>query len=104
VVGPSEDGGYYLIGLKRAEPRIFERITWSTANVYAETVERAREAKLELVDLPKWYDVDDEKTLSVLKHELLNNERPEFATVNGYDARWTRKFLAQKTQLVDVSL
>ncbi len=96
VLGPSEDGGYYLIGVKRAEPRLFERITWSTERVYAETVERACEAGMELVELPRWYDVDDEATLAVLQRELLRGERPEFAVVNGFDARWTREFLRER--------
>jgi hypothetical protein len=96
VVGASEDGGYYLIGMRRSEPRLFERITWSTEHVYAETVERVRESKMELVELPKWYDVDDAATLEVLKRELLRGERPEFATLSGFDARSTRKFLAER--------
>lgn len=96
VLGPSEDGGYYLIGVKRAEPRLFERITWSTERVYAETVGRVCEAGMELVELPRWYDVDDEETLAVLQRELLHGERPEFAVVNGFDARWTREFLRER--------
>ncbi len=66
VVGPSQDGGYYLIGMKRAESRVFERIRWSTEHVYTETVHRVQEAGMELVELPKWYDVDDASTLAVL--------------------------------------
>lgn len=93
VLGGSHDGGYYLIGLKQAHAAPFERITWSTASVYAETVERVREAGLELVELPLWYDVDDAETLAVLEAELLAGKRPEFATVDGYDARETREWL-----------
>jgi hypothetical protein len=96
VLGPSADGGYYLIGLKRPEPRVFERITWSTEKVYAETVERVREAGLELVELPQWYDVDDACSLAVLERELLQGERPEFAAVSGYNAQWTREFLRER--------
>jgi hypothetical protein len=98
VIGPSEDGGYYLIGLKRAEPKVFERITWSTESVYAQTVERVREAGLELVELPKWYDVDDAATLAVLERELVHGERPAFATVGGYKAEWTREMLAERAR------
>ena len=96
VLGPSEDGGYYLIGLKRAHAALFERITWSTANVYAETVERVREVGLPLVELPMWYDVDDAATLAVLERELLLDEPPSFATAAGYDARSTRSYLAER--------
>ena len=100
VVGPSEDGGYYLIGMKRVESRVFERIRWSTNHVYAETVERVRQTGTKLVELPKWYDVDDAATLAVLKRELLNGEGPEFATVSGFDAQWTRKFLEERVSAV----
>jgi hypothetical protein len=100
VVGPSDDGGYYLIGMKHAEPRLFERITWSTAQVYAQTVERAREAAMKLVELPKWYDVDDAATLAVLEQELLIGEGPEFTKVDGFDARWTRQFLADRVSAI----
>jgi rSAM/selenodomain-associated transferase 1 len=93
VLGGSDDGGYYLIGLKRAHPEPFERITWSTASVYAETVERCAEAGLELVELPVWYDVDDAATLAVLEAELLDGVRPGFAAVDGYAAEATREFL-----------
>jgi len=95
VLGGSDDGGYYLIGMKQAHAAPFERITWSTASVYAETVERVREAGLELVELPVWYDVDDAATLALLEAELLEGKRPEFATVDGFDAQATREWLQQ---------
>lgn len=94
VLGPSQDGGYYLIGMKRAHAAPFERIAWSTGSVYAETVERCHEAGLEVVTLPLWYDVDDAATLDVLKAELLDGVAPEFVTVQGYAAPHTRALLA----------
>jgi hypothetical protein len=51
---------------------------------------------MDLVELAKWYDVDDAATLAVLERELLNGERPDFATVSGFDAQSTRKFLAER--------
>jgi len=103
VVGGSEDGGYYLIGLKRAERRVFEGIAWSTESVYAQTVERVRETGMELVELPAWYDVDDGATLAVLERELLLDERPAFAAAEGFDARWTREFLAERLRAREVN-
>jgi uncharacterized protein len=100
VVGPSDDGGYYLIGLKRADPKVFEGIAWSTERVYRETVGRARVAGLELVELPKWYDVDDSSSLAILARELLDGERPSFAMVCGFDARRSREFLAERARVV----
>jgi uncharacterized protein len=96
VIGPSDDGGYYLIGLKQTHVGVFEAIAWSTSTVYAETLERVNEAGLELVELPRWYDVDDTETLAVLEAELLLDERPGFAQVDGYDARATRDYLASR--------
>ncbi len=93
VLGGSDDGGYYLIGLKQAHAAPFERITWSTGSVLAETVERVREAGLELVELPLWYDVDDAATLRLLEAELLEGKRPGFAQIDGFDAAHTREFL-----------
>ncbi len=96
VLGPSEDGGYYLIGLKQAHPEPFERITWSTAQVLGETLTRCREANLEVVLLPTWYDVDDAKTLHVLNEELLNDTPPLFGEqrpLRGYPAPHTRDLL-----------
>jgi rSAM/selenodomain-associated transferase 1 len=97
VLGGSDDGGYYLIGLKQAHAAPFERITWSTGSVYAETVERVREAGIELVELPVWYDVDDAATLAVLEVELIEGKRPAFGKVDGYTAEATREFLRTRS-------
>jgi rSAM/selenodomain-associated transferase 1 len=99
VLGGSDDGGYYLIGLKVAHAEPFENITWSTGSVYAETVAQVRATGLELVELPVWYDVDDGATLAVLERELMGGERPGFAAAespNGYDAKATREFLVER--------
>ena len=96
VLGGSADGGYYLIGLKQAHSEPFERITWSTASVYSETVARVRDAGIELAELPLWYDVDDAATLALLEAELLERKRPSFAALSGYDACATRAFLADR--------
>jgi rSAM/selenodomain-associated transferase 1 len=74
VLGPAEDGGYYLIGLKQAHVRLFDEIAWSTPLVFAQTVERAREIGLEPLVLPKWYDVDDVASLQRLTAELLGED------------------------------
>jgi hypothetical protein len=70
VLGPAEDGGYYLIGLKRPHTRLFEGIAWSTERVLAQTLDRAAELGLETVTLPTWYDVDDAASLRRLCGEL----------------------------------
>jgi uncharacterized protein len=74
VLGPAEDGGYYLIGLKRSNRRLFEDIPWSTGVVLAKTLERAAESGLKVELLPAWYDVDDEPSLLRLIGELKDGE------------------------------
>lgn len=66
VIGPSSDGGYYLIAFKRTTffPKIFEKIVWSTNTVYSETIERLKKGKRKVHILPLWSDID---TLEDLK-------------------------------------
>jgi len=71
VLGPSDDGGYYLIGLKQDHRRLFEQIDWSTERVLEQTMQRAAELDLEVKLLPSGYDVDDRVTLRRLCDELL---------------------------------
>ena len=98
VLGPSHDGGYYLIGLKQPHPEPFERISWSTPTVLAETRQRCTEAALELVELPLWYDVDDSPTLALLEAELLQDHPPTFTSLPGYSSPHTRQFLLDMHQ------
>ena len=72
VLGPSNDGGYYLLGLKQEHPRLFEDITWSTEHVARQTLERAAEIGLPVHHLPEWYDVDDAIALDILRRELVH--------------------------------
>lgn len=58
VLGPAEDGGYYLIGLKGLHRELFSGIAWGTSTVLAETVHRARAAGLDVELLDPWSDVD----------------------------------------------
>jgi rSAM/selenodomain-associated transferase 1 len=108
VLGATDDGGYYLIGVKRAHRRLFEDIDWSTARVLAQTVERAAEVGLETVILPTWYDVDDGATLKRLCDELFlttiqktTGARNTTGAENleevqaGYAAPFTREYLAR---------
>jgi rSAM/selenodomain-associated transferase 1 len=58
VLGPARDGGYYLIGLREPQPRLFEGIPWSSATVLATTVERADQLGLMPAYLATLSDVD----------------------------------------------
>ena len=84
VLGPCDDGGYYLIGIKKPHQEIFERIDWSTERVLAQTKQRARELGLEVKLLPGGYDVDDEASLRRLCGELLGRNAPaHIAPIDG---------------------
>jgi len=87
VLGGSDDGGYYLVGIKRLHRRLFEQIDWSTERVFAQTLERAKEISLTTELLPTWYDVDDAATLDRLQRELAS---PDAAA---YGAKHTRAYL-----------
>lgn len=80
VLGPSDDGGYYLIGLKQAHHRVFAEIDWSTERVATQTLERAQEIGVEVELLPTWYDVDDRATLRRLCEGVLHGNEHAPAT------------------------
>jgi rSAM/selenodomain-associated transferase 1 len=63
ALGPSEDGGYYLIGTSGSHESIFDEIPWGSASAAAVTLERARASGLEVRLLAPWYDLDDPASL-----------------------------------------
>ncbi len=58
VVGPTFDGGYYLIGMKSIHKPLFENIQWSTEYVFGETIEKAKKLNLKIWSLKKLSDID----------------------------------------------
>jgi rSAM/selenodomain-associated transferase 1 len=70
VLGPAEDGGYWLLGMQAVEAGLFARIAWSTDGVADATRQRAAEAGLPMDVLGAWYDVDDQAGLQRLLDEL----------------------------------
>ena len=70
VLGPSEDGGYYLIGLCRPAPRLLREARLSTPHALADTLALARADQRRVTLLPPWYDVDDAASLQRLIAEL----------------------------------
>ena len=91
VLGPSDDGGYYLIGLKQIHQRLFEEIDWSTERVLNQTIQRAAELGVEVHKLPTGFDVDDRATLRRLCDELLGETPRSTSTI----APSTQKFLSE---------
>ena len=85
VLGPSEDGGYYLVGLKVLRAELFTEMPWSTDRVLPETLERAGRIGLRHALLPTWFDVDTPGDLERLRADLARD---------GAGARHTRRALA----------
>jgi rSAM/selenodomain-associated transferase 1 len=95
VLGKAVDGGYYLIGLKKAHHRLFADITWSSAAVFDQTMERARGLGLDIESLPAWYDVDDVESLRWLCEELFaGNGRHNPENLAAHQAPHTRNYLS----------
>jgi rSAM/selenodomain-associated transferase 1 len=80
VLGPCDDGGYYLIGLQQLHREVFEGIDWSTERVFEQTRQRATQIGVTVHELPRGFDVDDRATLHRLCDELLGeNARDNIA-------------------------
>ena len=86
VLGPCDDGGYYLIGLKKTQPRLLREVRMSTPTVLADTLTIAEEMGLQTCLLPVWYDVDTAVELQRLQVEL--------AQAQDHVASHTRAYLA----------
>lgn len=70
VLGPSDDGGYYLIGMSRMIPEIFTGIDWSTPGVFDQTMRQASTLSVKPALLEPWYDVDEPNDLRRLAANL----------------------------------
>jgi rSAM/selenodomain-associated transferase 1 len=95
VLGPSSDGGYYLLGLKQHHVRLFQDIAWSTGVVAAQTLERAAEIGLPVHVLPTWYDVDDRDALWLLRGELFHGLAFGGSKARRAEARHSRALIEQ---------
>jgi rSAM/selenodomain-associated transferase 1 len=69
TLGPTEDGGYYAIGMRRLHRMLFD-VEMSTPSVYADTLAQAEGAGLKITSLPIWYDVDRPEDLVRLRGSL----------------------------------
>lgn len=79
VIGPTEDGGYYLLGLNSREDGVFKDITWSSDLVFSETVKNFKKHSFSYEILPKWYDIDDKNGLKRLISENIATNSVDFA-------------------------
>ncbi|HEY0792262.1 MAG TPA: TIGR04282 family arsenosugar biosynthesis glycosyltransferase [Chthoniobacterales bacterium] len=91
VIGPADDGGYYVLGVHQAPPDLFAGIAWSTGQVFDQTLAAIQRAGLRAHVLPPWHDVDDSAGLQFLAREF-RGELPGRRT--GFLAPRTRAFLS----------
>lgn len=79
VIGPSEDGGYYLIGFTNQSfsQKVFDNINWSTSGVFEETIYKLKSERKKIFILEKWHDVD---TIQDLKELYKKNINTNFKT------------------------
>ena len=76
VLGPSLDGGYYLVGLNRELPVLFRRMTWSHGQVLAVTLARLRALKIPSFQLSPWFDIDTPADLKAFTQDwVMPNQR-----------------------------
>ena len=101
ILGPSRDGGYYLLGLKVPHRRLFEDVAWSTDQVATQTIARAAEIGLEVDVLPEWYDVDDAASLRMLCVEL-DDARLAPAGLRRYTAAHSARLLRVLLAVADL--
>ncbi|HET6567654.1 MAG TPA: TIGR04282 family arsenosugar biosynthesis glycosyltransferase [Rhodothermales bacterium] len=69
-IGPSEDGGYYLLGMNDVYPGLFQDMSYSHPDVFADTMERIEQTRADVTILPAWYDVDTAADLDRLASDL----------------------------------
>jgi rSAM/selenodomain-associated transferase 1 len=74
VIGPCEDGGFYLVGLRRCPPRLLAALPWTAHDTFVRTIARLREHGLAVDVLPPWFDVDHAEDLSCVRALLSRGE------------------------------
>ena len=74
VLGKTEDGGFYLIGLRKLDTQIFENVSWSSDETFEQVWKNTMDLGLHLREVPSWYDVDEPEDLEKLLYEITHNE------------------------------
>ena len=67
VLGPSRDGGYYLIGMNRPTPEIFKGMSWSHDRVFSQTIDNLAGLGIDFTTLPGWFDLDTVEDIDLLR-------------------------------------
>lgn len=90
ALGPTEDGGYYLLAARALYSDLFADLPWGTDTVAATTLRRCRDAGRSVHLLPRWYDVDEPATLARLQRELQTGPRDAAAHTRAVITSWKR--------------
>ncbi len=86
VLGETNDGGFYLIGLSKLDKRIFENVEWSSEKTFEQTKNNIENLGFSLGELPIWYDIDTPKDLDILRQDAYLQQ---FAPIT---AKWLERF------------
>ena len=83
VLGPAEDGGYYLLGCSEWIPELFRGIDWGTPEVLEQTMNVVKARKISVSTLIRWYDIDRSEDLEKLRQEIayLKRSVPELVPI-----------------------
>jgi len=81
VVGPAYDGGYYLLGLSEFNDSIFKDISWSTKDVFIQTMERLKKINFKVSVLEKQLDIDTHQDFIIFKKNVESSSDGEFKEV-----------------------
>jgi uncharacterized protein len=71
VLGAAEDGGYYMLGMKEAQPEVFANIEWSTDEVFTKTIENIKQLEKSVAFSPTLSDLDNEADWLKVKHLMI---------------------------------
>lgn len=70
VIGPCEDGGFYLLGVRECPPGLLDGIPWSQSGTFASTLKRLRDNGMDVTVIDSWYDIDRPEDLEKLERQL----------------------------------
>ncbi len=85
VLGKSKDGGFYLIGLRKPFPKLFDEIEWSTSLVFEQITRNVENLEIKgLKQIPDHYDVDTPDDFLFMKAEILGDEGLQKSSENTY--------------------
>ena len=77
VLGKTEDGGFYLIGLRKPESEIFKNVAWSSAETFEQIYKNIQSQNLHLREVPSWYDVDTPMDFEKMQAEIFRSSNAQ---------------------------